>query len=155
VFAEVALPEDVAQDAGAFGLHPALLDAVLQAGALTGESGESAQGEVRLPFAWTGVELHAGGASGLRPRGRRDAQGSLTVTAADTTGAPVVSVESLIPRPVSADQLQPTHGGATDALFSVDWVPVSEATLPAGDWALVGADRFALTDALDTAGVPV
>ncbi|MFI1370054.1 SDR family NAD(P)-dependent oxidoreductase [Streptomyces griseochromogenes] len=156
VFAEVALPEDVAQDAGAFGLHPALLDAVLQAGALAAdESGETAQGEVRLPFAWTGVELHASGASVLRARVRRDAQGSLTLTAADTTGAPVVSVESLITRPVSADQLQPTHGGVADALFSVDWVPVSEASLPAGEWALIGTDHFALADALDTAGVPV
>ena len=88
VFAEVALPESVAQDAGAFGLHPVLLDALLQAGALAGgPSGPSGlvgevdggePGQVRLPFAWTGVELHASGASVLRARLRRDGQGSLT-----------------------------------------------------------------------------
>ncbi|ANP49915.1 polyketide synthase [Streptomyces griseochromogenes] len=153
VFAEVALPEDVAQEAGSFGLHPALLDAALHAGLLA--DGEGQLAEVRMPFAWTGVELYASGASVLRARLRRDAQGSLTLTAADTTGEPVVSVASLVSRPVSADQLQPAQGGVGDALFSVDWVPVSEAAVPAGDWALIGADRFALVDALGTAGVPV
>ncbi|MBP2056069.1 acyl transferase domain-containing protein/acyl carrier protein, partial [Streptomyces griseochromogenes] len=157
VFAEVALPEGVAQEAGSFGLHPALLDAALHAALLTeaDAAGEGQLGEVRMPFAWTGVELHASGASVLRARLRRSAQGSLTLTAADTTGAPVVSVASLVSRPVSADQLQTTHRGVSDALFSVDWVPVSEASLPAGDWALIGTDHFALADALDTAGVPV
>ncbi|MFD7432912.1 type I polyketide synthase, partial [Streptomyces sp. NPDC059818] len=90
VFAEVALPEGVARDAGAFQLHPVLLDALLQAGALAGGPGgpggpgeveavaageQGEPGQVRLPFAWTGVELHAGGASVLRARLRRDGQG--------------------------------------------------------------------------------
>ncbi|WP_159050581.1 type I polyketide synthase, partial [Streptomyces cellostaticus] len=155
VFAEVALPEAVAQEAASFGLHPALLDAALHAGLLADADGEGELGEVRMPFAWTGVELHASGASVLRARLRRDAQGSLTLTAADTTGAPVVSVASLVSRPVSVSQLQPTHRGVSDALFSVDWVPVPEAAVSAGDWALIGTDSFALADGLDTARVPV
>ncbi|MEV0375919.1 type I polyketide synthase, partial [Streptomyces sp. NPDC050636] len=74
VFAEVELPEGVAQQAGSFGLHPVLLDAVLQANAFAGGPGEVEEGvpgQVRLPFAWTGVELHASGASVLRARLRR------------------------------------------------------------------------------------
>ncbi|MEU6236272.1 type I polyketide synthase, partial [Kitasatospora sp. NPDC047058] len=153
VFAEVALPETVAQDAGAFGLHPALLDAVLQASALV--TGTDDPGQVRLPFAWTGVELHASGASVLRARLRRDAEGSLTLTAADAMGAPVVSVESLITRPVAADQLQASGPAVADALFAVEWAPISTSEAPAGDWALIGADRFGLAEALDAAGVPV
>ncbi|MGK5636990.1 SDR family NAD(P)-dependent oxidoreductase [Streptomyces sp. URMC 126] len=158
VFAEVALPESVARDAGAFGLHPVLLDALLQAGVLTGGTAgteEDEPGQVRLPFAWTGVELHAGGASVLRARLRRDAQGNLSVTAADTSGAPVVSVASLITRPVSADQLQGPGAGVADALFAVDWVPVPEAQIPAGEWALIGPDRFEVVAGLEAAGVPV
>ncbi|MEV0374916.1 SDR family NAD(P)-dependent oxidoreductase, partial [Streptomyces sp. NPDC050636] len=160
VFAEVALPEHATEDAGSFGLHPALLDAVLQASAFAGGPGGSEEGEpgqVRLPFAWTGVELHASGASVLRARLRRDAHGSLTVRAADTTGAPVVSVASLITRPVSADQLQPTGAGVADALFTVEWTPVPEAPapVPAGEWVLLGADRFGMVEALNTVGVSV
>ncbi|MEU9993760.1 polyketide synthase dehydratase domain-containing protein, partial [Streptomyces sp. NPDC048045] len=158
LFAEVALSEVAAQDAGAFGLHPALFDAVLQAGALAsgpGEAEEGGQGQVRLPFAWTGVELHASGASVLRARLRRDAQGSLTLSAADGTGAPVVSVASLITRPVTADQLQSADVGVADALFAVEWAPVAEIPAPAGEWALVGADRFGVVDGLNTVGVSV
>ncbi|HEV7759545.1 MAG TPA: acyltransferase domain-containing protein, partial [Acidimicrobiales bacterium] len=50
VYAEIELP-----DAGAagFGVHPALFDAALHALALVAAPGD----EVRLPFAWTGVQL--------------------------------------------------------------------------------------------------
>ena len=40
LFAEAALPEEAAQEAGSFGVHPALLDAVLHAAGLAGMSGE-------------------------------------------------------------------------------------------------------------------
>src|SRR5207302_69047 len=44
---------------------------------------------------------------------------------ADGTGALVVSVESLVSRPVAAAQLTPAAGdGLRDALFTVGWVPV-------------------------------
>ena len=62
VFAEVALPEAERARAGSFGLHPALLDAALHAiGA-----GLAGAGGARLPFSWSGVRLHAVGASSLR-----------------------------------------------------------------------------------------
>ncbi|MEV0376024.1 zinc-binding dehydrogenase, partial [Streptomyces sp. NPDC050636] len=80
---------------------------------------------------------------------------SLMVTAADATGAPVVSVASLITRPVSADQLQSTDGGVADALFAVDWAPVAETPVPAGEWVLVGADRCGVVEGLNAAGVSV
>ncbi|WP_234316982.1 polyketide synthase dehydratase domain-containing protein, partial [Streptomyces sp. NRRL S-15] len=59
LFAEVALREGV--DVQGFGIHPALLDAALHGLGLVG-----GQGDVpRLPFAWSGVSLHAVGASVL------------------------------------------------------------------------------------------
>ncbi|AGL16004.1 type I polyketide synthase [Actinoplanes sp. N902-109] len=140
VFAEVALPETVAGDAQAFGLHPALLDAVLHASALVAGPHDDEPGQARLPFAWTGVQLHAAGASVLRARLRRDAEGALTLSAADATGAPVVSVASLITRPVAMQQSQPQ---ATDALFAVDWTPVAPAA-GIGELVLLGEDRFGL-----------
>ncbi|GAA2515935.1 hypothetical protein GCM10010434_073420 [Winogradskya humida] len=142
VFAEVALPESVAGDAGAFGLHPALLDAVLHASAVAGGAEDGAPAQARLPFAWTGVELHAGGASVLRARLRRNGPDGLSLLAADATGAPVVSVDSLITRPVSAEQLQSTDPGVTDSLFAVEWAPIAGISAPDVDWALLGTDRF-------------
>ncbi|MFC5004408.1 polyketide synthase dehydratase domain-containing protein, partial [Dactylosporangium cerinum] len=60
VFAEVVLPEPAAQEAGLFGIHPALLDAALHPALLDGDDG------LRLPFAWSGVSLFAAGAGMLR-----------------------------------------------------------------------------------------
>ncbi|WP_435126787.1 SDR family NAD(P)-dependent oxidoreductase [Actinacidiphila sp. bgisy144] len=152
VFAEVALPEEAAQDAAAFGLHPALLDAVLHAGVLHGADAPAEPGPVRLPFAWTGVELHASGASVLRARLRRDPDGVLSLTAADPTGQPVVSVASLITRPVADGRLAAPDSAALDALFTVEWVRLAGARPPAGEWALLGADRFGAAEALGSAG---
>ena len=112
LYAEVGLPEGA--DGDAFGLHPALLDAALHAAAL---GGAEAGG---VPFSWTGVSLHASGASHLRVQ-IRDAGGAMSVALADSTGEPVASVESLVVRPLSAGQLQAAD---RDALFTVDWVPV-------------------------------
>ncbi|GAB1639956.1 type I polyketide synthase [Krasilnikovia sp. MM14-A1259] len=135
LYADVALPDEVAADAGAFGIHPVLLDAAMHAAVLTGDVDSG----VRMPFAWTGVQLHAAGASVLRVRLRRNGDDSLTLTAADTTGAPVVSVASLLSRPVTA----PPEPAASDALYTCDWVPVTLAESDApDDWALLGADRF-------------
>ncbi|MFF3663942.1 polyketide synthase dehydratase domain-containing protein, partial [Streptomyces olivochromogenes] len=65
VFAEVVLAEEQAGDATGFGLHPALLDAAfhgIELGVL------SRGAETRLPFAWSGVRLHAAGAAVARVR---------------------------------------------------------------------------------------
>ncbi|MER6400246.1 SDR family NAD(P)-dependent oxidoreductase, partial [Kitasatospora sp. NPDC001603] len=155
VFAEVALPEEAAAEAGAFGLHPALLDAALHASLLAEPVVEAEPGQVPMPFAWTGVELHAGGASVLRVRLRQDAQGGVSLTAADATGAPVVSVGSLVKRLVAMDQLRSAQNELNDSLFVQEWTEVPAGAAPAGEWALIGADRFGLVDELGAAAVPV
>ena len=66
VFAEIALPENLAADAGDFALHPDLLNAALHAVHLTTEQTTPA-----MPFEWSGVSLYAVGASVLRVRLRR------------------------------------------------------------------------------------
>ncbi|MEC3976785.1 type I polyketide synthase [Amycolatopsis sp. H20-H5] len=152
VFAELTLPEDA--DAGAFGLHPALLDATLHAGAFDGRAADDPSRQ-SVPFAWTDVSLHASGASAIRVKLGRDAAGSMSIAVADSVGAPVASVGALKVRALSPEQVS---GSAVDrdSLFSLDWVPVSVAvTAELGTSIVLGTDPFGLTDTLLAAGVPV
>jgi acyl transferase domain-containing protein/acyl carrier protein len=112
VFAEVVLPVP-AED---FALHPALLDAALHAVAM----GDVDLDQIRLPFAWNGVTLHSRGASELRVR-LTVAGDTVSVYAADNTGRPVLTIDSLTLRPLPDGQL--TQGG----LYRPDWVPTTTA----------------------------
>jgi acyl transferase domain-containing protein/acyl carrier protein len=118
VFAEVALPEQARSESAAFGLHPALLDSVLHAAGLLGGAG------LELPFAWSGLSRWSAGAAALRARIARNGEG-VTLELADATGSPVASVDSLVLRAVSADQLS----GHRDSLYQLDWVPVTAGTV--------------------------
>ncbi|MEU9143524.1 SDR family NAD(P)-dependent oxidoreductase, partial [Streptomyces sp. NPDC048349] len=121
LYAEVSLPEQAAEDATRFGLHPALLDAAMHVG-LLGIPGREDGGQTLLPFAWNGVTLHSTGAKALRVRITPVAQqDGLSLTAADEHGRPVLSVGSLLSRPVSAEQL---GAGTGDGLLQVEWQPV-------------------------------
>ncbi|MFB9682528.1 polyketide synthase dehydratase domain-containing protein, partial [Streptosporangium vulgare] len=113
VFAEVALPEQAHGDAARFGVHPALLDAVLHAPLVVGD------GQTVLPFSWAGVGLYSAGVTGVRARIARVRENTVALTIADSTGAPVLSVEALATRPISADQL--TAGHRTDSLHRIEW----------------------------------
>ncbi|MDW6065208.1 SDR family oxidoreductase [Streptomyces sp. FXJ1.4098] len=152
VLAEVALPEHIAGDAAAFGLHPALLDAALHIVSYTGLD-DSAGG--RLPFAWTEVSLHASGASVLRVRISRAGDDAVTLTVADTEGRVVASVRSLALLPYTPDG----GGRAGQPLLRLDWAPVDAAPSAedgqARRWAVAGPDAWGLADALRSAGETV
>ncbi|WP_242902338.1 type I polyketide synthase [Actinomadura terrae] len=136
VFADVELPEGVETDG--FALHPALLDAALQATRLLGADAPE-DGRIPLPFAWSGVRLHASGASALRVRASYDeAASSYTITATDRGGAPVASIESLVLRSVAADRLAPAH----DLVHRLEQVPIA---LPASAAEIPDADVLDLT----------
>ncbi|WP_444543300.1 type I polyketide synthase [Longimycelium tulufanense] len=140
IFAEIALPEAVLGDPTAFGLHPALLDAALHAAQVRHDERVAlSDGEVPLPFAWSGVSLSATGASSLRVRLTMSGPDTISLWAADSVGAPVVSVDSLVTRSVPAHQLQATPRG--DDLFRLEWVklPTVSADAPAR-WAVLGAN---------------
>jgi acyl transferase domain-containing protein/NAD(P)-dependent dehydrogenase (short-subunit alcohol dehydrogenase family)/acyl carrier protein len=151
VYAEVELPEG--NDGSAYGLHPALLDAAMHADQL-GERG-AVDGDTLLPFSWSGVTLHAAGATALRvhlERLRGDEVCAMWL--ADSAGRPVATVEQMTVRPVSAEQLgQGAHGGE---LLRLDWTPVpvpegaGEAAL-VGDLPGTGLARFPGLAALDVA----
>ena len=129
-FVEVALPGDSMSDgtganAGRFGLHPALLDAVLQAAGFAGAA-EAEPPEPLLPFSWSGVTLHAAGASWLRARITRVGDEAVSVTAVDGAGTPVLTVQSVALRPAPAATASQTANPAA-GLLGLDWVPVPAA----------------------------
>ncbi|MEV4342803.1 SDR family NAD(P)-dependent oxidoreductase, partial [Streptomyces sp. NPDC049590] len=146
VYAEVALPGDTADQSAVYGLHPALLDAVLHATSLTAEGERSV-----LPFAWEGVTLHASAAAVLRVVLTGDPTGGVTITAADTAGNVVATVDSLVFREVTADQVGPS----ADALYRIDW----SARVRAGDEqvtaVVLGDDPRGVAGRLRSAGVTV
>ncbi|MEU3188976.1 SDR family NAD(P)-dependent oxidoreductase, partial [Streptomyces sp. NPDC006923] len=141
IFAEVALPEAEISHAASFGLHPALFDAALHTSWLTGAA------DGRLPFSWSGVSLHATGASALRVRLIPAAADTVSLEITDPTGRPVASVEALTTRPVDMAALSRTAVGQ-DPLFRMEWSPVTAepwgSVVVLGDApAVSGADSFA------------
>ncbi|MFD5429302.1 type I polyketide synthase, partial [Streptomyces sp. NPDC127084] len=129
LFAEVILPDHVADQAGEFGLHPAILDAALHPLALDatdhGEAGT--EGGPRLPFTWSGVTLHATGASAVRVHLRPTGPSTVSIEISDAEGAPVATVDSLAARPVVLGAQRAMKAGPEN-LFRLDWVPVQLAT---------------------------
>ena len=139
VFAEVALGQELHEAAGEFLLHPALLDAALHAVGLGGLL-DSGTGPLR-PFAWNEVSLHATGATTLRVTLSPAGENAVSLHAVDGTGAPVVSVGSLLLRPV--DLTDPGAGAgrsaAPSSLLALTWTPVPLPAAEAAPWAVVGA----------------
>ncbi|MYZ39820.1 MULTISPECIES: type I polyketide synthase, partial [unclassified Streptomyces] len=170
IFAELSLPDGVRADAEAFGLHPALLDAGLHAAWFIGSPAEAngRAGGVPLgvPFSWSGVSLEASGASAVRVRLSRTDDGTVSIAVADTTGAPVASVESLALRALSTESLSDTDALTRDALFRLDWTPVAAPSGAASvrpEWAepteqaertvvVLGPDTLGLAEALRAVG---
>ncbi|MFI6640453.1 type I polyketide synthase [Streptomyces sp. NPDC050504] len=168
VYAEIRLPDEQQSTAGAYGLHPALLDAALHTIAL---SPALQLGGGKLPFSWTGVTLHGAGADEVRVRLTPLGPDAVSLTLSDPIGRPVASVDSLVLR------ARPERLGASvtdDSLYVLDWAEL-EADADARPsasftgWALLGEDGLgvvageklrayrdlgALADAADLAAVP-
>ncbi|MBJ8338374.1 SDR family NAD(P)-dependent oxidoreductase [Antrihabitans sp. YC3-6] len=116
VLADVVVPSGV--DTDGFGIHPALLDAILHAGLVASRRDTAA-----LPFAWQDVELHATGATAVRVRITPSGPDAVSVVVSDRTGRPVFSAQRIVARPVALEQLNiaaPEH----DLLFRIDWQPI-------------------------------
>ncbi|MDB1090403.1 SDR family NAD(P)-dependent oxidoreductase, partial [Streptomyces sp. ACA25] len=138
VHAEVELPGSP---------QAAVFDAALHA---LGTAGLIRDGATLLPFAWSGVTRHATGAVALRARLTRLGPDEYAVHLADPAGAPVLTVESLAFRAVTADRLNDARKGV---LYGIDWTatapeasasPVPRPTRPAA----VPVGATALLDAL-------
>ncbi len=124
LFADIGLDQPAASEATRFGIHPALVDAALQTrlvGLLEGE------GERMMPFSFAGVRLHAMGATSARVRVSPAGPDAISVLLTDHAGLPVLTVDRLTSRPLTAAAMaQPAAG----SMYEVIWVPlplVSEA----------------------------
>ncbi|WP_438860650.1 SDR family NAD(P)-dependent oxidoreductase, partial [Amycolatopsis solani] len=137
-FAEVTLPEEFQPDAATFGLHPALLDAALHPLGLAAPSDKPSTDTGGMPFSWSGVALHASGATALRVRLSPAGDNAVAVTVHDQSGGPVATVGSLVLRPIAA----PTAPTQTGSLFRLDWTTIPPA--PATDAVVLGPDTFGL-----------
>ncbi|MEU0692429.1 type I polyketide synthase [Streptomyces niveus] len=143
VYAEVTVHQEP-DPVGPFGLHPALFDATLHAVGLR----EGAAEHLALPFVWSGVRLHATGATALRVRIGPSGPGAVRVEATDTLGTPVVQVDSLALREPPRD-LAARAAGGEDTLFTQGWAELPPAEVPSGrSWAVVGATGGDIVDAL-------
>ncbi|MGW1597964.1 HAD-IIIC family phosphatase [Streptomyces sp. NPDC002343] len=130
VFAQVTLPGRQAEDAARFTVHPALLDAALQAAAARGT--ENGTGRTPLPFSFGRITVYGRGASELRIRIAPSGPDTFTVDAADPAGTPVARIDSLLVRTVTADDLT-LPDSSTRALLSVEWTEHDRAPAADGD----------------------
>ncbi|MFD8708749.1 SDR family NAD(P)-dependent oxidoreductase, partial [Kitasatospora sp. NPDC059648] len=146
-YGEVAFPADA--DAGAYGVHPGLLDSALQPAALV-LGATPVEDSIRVPFSWSGVAIHSVGATRLRVRLSRPTPDTVSLDIVDHTGAPAITISSLAMRAVATDQMAAAAQATTALeLYQVDW-----ATLPAPapaataerHWAVLG--DTALTETL-------
>ncbi|MFD5321594.1 type I polyketide synthase, partial [Streptomyces sp. NPDC127098] len=146
IYAEVELPEEARADAPSYVLHPALLDAVVQAVNLFvgNEPG------LRLPFVWNGLSRRTSGVSGLRVRLSRTRDDGFALELADPMGEPVASVDSLVLRAVSADQIDPREVTSGDSLFRLEWTPHPMSEPHPGPTVLVGEDPHGLSELFGT-----
>jgi mycoketide-CoA synthase len=135
LYAEVTLPAGV--DAAGYGIHPALLDAALHPVLLAATGGA-----VRVPFSWTGVRLHAAGATTIRVR-ITPAGSGYAVSIVDGAGAPVATVDAVATRELATGELARTGAGA---LYELAWAPAVPAPVaePAGAPVVIGAAADAM-----------
>ncbi|GLW72097.1 polyketide synthase [Kitasatospora phosalacinea] len=124
ILAEVRLPEGETRRAAAFGLHPAALDAATHALRATGGEDDGAE-QGRMPFAWSGVQLAATGASALRVRFTPVGPDAFAVEATDPAGGLVARIDSVAFRPL----VLPAATAAP--LYRLEWRTVPAAPAPA------------------------
>ncbi|WP_030349136.1 type I polyketide synthase, partial [Streptomyces sp. NRRL S-1022] len=156
ILAEVAVPEDEREEAGRFGLHPALLDAALHPALLDAAAADGGS-RVWQYLTWHGFALHAVGATTLRVRITPQGRDALALEAVDPAGGLVLRAGSAEVRPLSGEQLENAAGTASDdSLFRVEWTALPGADAPRGEppaWTGVrsAADVTALAEGPATA----
>jgi polyene macrolide polyketide synthase len=152
VFAEVVLPEG-AELAG-FGLHPVLLQAAVQA--VGWLDGGADAGVALRAVSCADVCLHAAGAGALRVWLRRSGPDTVAVAAVDAAGLPVVSIGSLVLRPVTDQAAVGSDPGVRRSLLRVAWTPLTDLPTPTTPtrWTILGADLPEMAAALSAAGHP-
>jgi acyl transferase domain-containing protein/acyl carrier protein len=166
VFAEIFVPEAARANATGFGLHPAMLDAALQAAAVALDSVPAADGtapRVMMPFSWSEAWLLARGAQRLRVQALVTGSDTTSLLLADEAGRPVAAVGALTARPLDPSALAALGGESGPALYGVDWIAVetgapdqptesTDESALSRPLAVLGTDPWQLADTLRAAG---
>ncbi|MGW4211290.1 SDR family NAD(P)-dependent oxidoreductase [Lentzea sp. NPDC004789] len=139
VFAEVALPAEAHAEASRYGVHPALLDAALHP-LLLDANGTTP----RLPFAFSGVVVHAPGATAARVRVAKLDDNAFSIALADHSGAPVATISRLEVRAAQTPAAP---------LYRVQWVPVSGGTAERPELLVLDRHEPLVADRDDVHGV--
>ncbi|MGW4081051.1 type I polyketide synthase, partial [Streptomyces asiaticus] len=153
VFVEAELPAEARGDAARCAIHPALLDAGLHGVGLGGLISDD--GRAYLPFSWSGVRLHAVGASAARMTLTPAGPDAVSLRVTDEAGEAVLTVDSLVLRPVAEGQLAQAEIGHRDVLHRVEWVDAGACSAgPFVEWGEVAAGG-AVPDCVVLAGADV
>ncbi|MFI5825480.1 SDR family NAD(P)-dependent oxidoreductase, partial [Streptomyces rishiriensis] len=153
VFAEISVPDALREEARRFGLHPVAAQALLSLAGMKGVTPEAAASWRARD--WGEVSLHASGASVLRARVSPGPDGSVSLTAADATGTPVLSVPSLRLEPVVREVLRAADVAQQDSMFGIEWTAVETRADTAdadATWVIVGEDGVRMRSSLMAAG---
>jgi acyl transferase domain-containing protein/NAD(P)-dependent dehydrogenase (short-subunit alcohol dehydrogenase family)/acyl carrier protein len=137
-FAEVALPTALGSEAGRYGIHPALLDAALQAHAVDA----AGAGHRRLvPYSWHGVSVRTTGAAALRVRLTPVGPDTVAIAIADRAGVPVASIAGLRSVPLRDESPGAADADPPGSLLAVRWAAPEPAGVPTpgGRVAVLGA----------------
>jgi NADPH:quinone reductase-like Zn-dependent oxidoreductase/acyl carrier protein len=130
VYVEVELPADT--DITGYGIHPALLDAVLHPLGAAFYNTDTEAATARLPFAFSGISLHATAATRLHVELVRIGADTFRLHAVDPTGAPVISIDAFSLREVPPTFEAPGRGaGVGDSVFELAWPALPDSTAPA------------------------
>ena len=120
IYAEVELP---GHDGGDFGIHPALLDAMLHGTLIGQQPGSTAE----LPFSWSGVRLAQPGHTTARVRITPAAESGFRMDAVSSDGALLAAVDAAGHPPGRPGPAAAARGRAAP-LYELGW---SEVPAPA------------------------
>ncbi len=114
-----------------YAIHPALLDAALHSLAAEAGSPSGSPPRTLLPFAWSGVTLHATGAAEIRVRfelsNAADGEAIASIVVCDAAGNYVLTAAGLQMLSTSAEQVRAASAPTRRDLYRVNW---QEVTLP-------------------------
>ena len=158
LYAELSLPERERAQAEDYLLHPALFDAGVQVivACLTDIGGDldGPEKRLRLPFSFTGMRVFLPGAATLRICVSPASADGMSMVAADESGVLAASMQALVLRPASREQLDKAQEGTREMPFHLHWSPVSttQSRPDLNELALLGVEGEGLAGRLAGAG---
>ena len=120
IYAEVSLAPEQHDEAGAFAIHPALLDAALHSGLVAFGDRDP---ELRALFGLSEVSLAIAGVRELRVKLSWTGEGSAALALFDSAGVEVAGIGSMLTRSITPEQLV-AAGRHSKSLHEIRWSEV-------------------------------